>query len=74
MTKKEIMKKMNYSESYIESKVCDYYYFNRLRKNVFHKALNLYENVSHTKGKEYLDNAYKCKANVVAKRQCKWMS
>ena len=73
MTKKEIMQAMGYSIKFTNSCVCENYYYERLRKEVFIKALQLYNTVSHTKGRKYLEEAYKYRANVVKARQHKYM-
>ena len=75
MTKKEILQAMGYSIKFTNSGACENYY-ERRRKEVFIKvikALQLYNTVSHTKGRKYLEEAYKYRANVVKARQHKYM-
>ena len=73
MTKKEMMLAMGYKPQFVDDLYCQKHYIQRLRKSTFIKALDLYNNVSHTKGKAFLDKAYWIKDNVVERRQCKFM-
>ena len=54
MTKKEIIKEM-FNETY--SNKCQYLY-DSVRKEAFDKAYEIYNTISHTKGKEFMNQAY----------------
>lgn len=71
MTKKEILQAMGYSIKFTNSGACENYY-ERRRKEVFIKvikALQLYNTVSHTKGRKYSEETYKYRANAAKARQ-----
>ena len=71
MTKKEIMQAMGYSIKFTNSGARENYY-ERRRKEVFIKvikALQLYNNVNHTKGRKYSEEVYKYRANAAKARQ-----
>lgn len=73
MTKRQMMLSMGYKPHFVDDLYCQKYYIQRLRKSTFIKALDLYNNVSHTAGKTFLLKAYWIKDNVVVRRQCKYM-